>query len=107
MLDDSWRMDYRSLDSDGKEGVSVQFHEDQKIPEKYGNILFYQKMKEAKRRDEVGPQGAHTPSARAHLTPRLGQVWPTCPASDSALHIYLPYGTLILGERPQIDFRRL
>src|SRR3954470_3038791 len=30
MLDDSWRMDCRSLDSDGKEGVSVQFHEDQK-----------------------------------------------------------------------------
>src|SRR3954467_3714205 len=30
MLDDSWRMDCRSLDSDGKEGVSVQFREDQK-----------------------------------------------------------------------------
>ena len=32
-----------------------------KIPEKYGNILFFQKMKEARRRSEEGPQGAHTP----------------------------------------------
>src|SRR3954470_4782807 len=30
MLDDSCRMDCRSLDSDGKDGVSVQFREDQK-----------------------------------------------------------------------------
>src|SRR4051812_14626611 len=30
MLDDSWRMDCRSLDSARKEGVSVQFREDQK-----------------------------------------------------------------------------
>ena len=30
MLDDSWRMDCRSLDSDGKEGISVQFREDRK-----------------------------------------------------------------------------
>src|SRR3954464_9348388 len=29
MLDDFLRMDCRSLDSDGKEGVSVQFREDQ------------------------------------------------------------------------------
>src|SRR4051812_24057399 len=30
MLDDSWRMDCQSLDSHGKEGVSVQFCKDQK-----------------------------------------------------------------------------
>src|SRR3954465_2024226 len=35
MLDDSWRMDCRSLDSDGKYGVSVQFREDQKNMETY------------------------------------------------------------------------
>ena len=30
MLDDYWRMDCGSVDSDGKEGVSVQFRKDQK-----------------------------------------------------------------------------
>ena len=40
MLDDSWRMDCRSLDSDGKGGVLMQFREDRKIPEKYGKIIF-------------------------------------------------------------------
>src|SRR4051812_915032 len=40
MFDDSWRMDCRSLDSDGKEGVSVQFREDQKNTKKYGSIYF-------------------------------------------------------------------
>src|SRR3954464_5919245 len=41
MLDDSWRMDCRSLDSDGKEGVSMQFHEDQKNTRKiWENIIF-------------------------------------------------------------------
>src|SRR3954466_9289186 len=34
MLDDSWRMDCRSLDSDGKEGVSVQFREHHKNTKK-------------------------------------------------------------------------
>ena len=61
MLDDSRRMVCQSLDSNGKEGVSVQFREDRKIPEKYGNIFFYQNTKEARRRDGDGPQGAHTP----------------------------------------------
>src|SRR3954463_2669100 len=59
MLDDSWRMDCRSLDSYGKEGVLMQFREDQKntrkIPEKYGKILFFQKIEEARRRSEEGP----------------------------------------------------
>ena len=61
MLDDSWRMDCWSLDSNGKEGVSVKFREDRKTPEKYGNLLFYLRTKEAKRRGEEGLQGAHTP----------------------------------------------
>src|SRR4051812_19122232 len=48
-----------------------------KIPEKYGNILFYRKTKEDRRRSEGGLRGP-TP-------PRRGPtwVWPTCSASDS------------------------
>ena len=41
MLDDSWRMDCRSLDSDGKEGILMQFREDQKNTRKiWENIIF-------------------------------------------------------------------
>src|SRR3954463_16204945 len=58
MLDDSWRMDSRSLDSDGKEGILMQFRKDLKNTRK---IIFFQKTEEARRRDEEGPQGAHTP----------------------------------------------
>src|SRR3954469_3806568 len=42
MLDDSWRMDCRSLDSYGKEGVSVQFREDQKNNRKIWEIIIFQ-----------------------------------------------------------------
>ena len=38
-----------------KKAFRCNFTKIKKIPEKYGNILFYQKMKEARRRDEVGP----------------------------------------------------
>ena len=44
-----------------KKAFRCNFAKIRKIPEKYGNILFYQKTKEARRRDEEGPQGAHTP----------------------------------------------
>ena len=43
-----------------KKAFRCNFTKIGKILEKYGNILFYQKTKEARRRDEVGPQGAHT-----------------------------------------------
>src|SRR3954468_2137062 len=61
ILDDSWRMDCRSLDFDGKRGVLMQFREDQKKLEKYGKIIFSRKTKEARRGGVEGPQGAHTP----------------------------------------------
>ena len=44
-----------------KKAFRCNFAKIRKIPEKYGNILFYQKTKEARRRDGDGPQGAHTP----------------------------------------------
>src|SRR4051812_45823592 len=59
MLDDSWRMDYRSLDSDGKEGVLMQFREDQKNTRKiWENIIFPEdcgSQKEIRRGATGGP----------------------------------------------------
>ena len=43
-----------------KKAFQCNFAKIRKIPEKYGNILFYQKNEKARRRDEEGPQGAHT-----------------------------------------------
>ena len=57
MLDDSWRMDCRCLDSDGKEGVLMQFREDQKNIRK---LYFSRKTEEARRGGVAGPQEAHT-----------------------------------------------
>src|SRR5215216_2144078 len=84
MLDDSWRMDCRSLDSDGKDGVSVQFCEDQKDTRKIWKHIISSEDEGSQKEERRGAQGAHTPWARAHLTPRLGWVSPTCSASDSA-----------------------
>jgi hypothetical protein len=47
-----------------KKAFRCNFTKIRKIPKKYGNILFYQKTKEAGRRSEEGPQGAHTPPRR-------------------------------------------
>ena len=44
-----------------KKAFRCNFAKIRKIPEKYGNILFSQKTKEARTRSEEGPQGAHTP----------------------------------------------
>ena len=43
-----------------KTAFRCNFTKIRKIIEKYGNILFYQKTKEARRRSEGGAQGAHT-----------------------------------------------
>ena len=69
MLDDSWRMNCRSLDSDGKGGVLMQFREDQKNTRKYGKIIFSRKTEEARRGGEEGPQGP-TPPRRGPTLPR-------------------------------------
>src|SRR3954469_9411042 len=43
ILDDSWRMDCRSLDFDGKDGVLMQFREDRKNTRKiWENIIFFE-----------------------------------------------------------------
>src|SRR3954463_2932835 len=52
MSDDSWRMDCRSLDSMEKRAFRCNFAKIGKIPEKYGKILFFQKIEKARRRDE-------------------------------------------------------
>src|SRR4051812_2195093 len=99
MLDDSWRMDYRSLDSDGKEGVSMQFREDKKNTRKIWKHIILPEdegsQKEGRSWASGGPHplGAGPPdpvprAGVAHLTPP-----PTPP-----LCLYLPYGTLIPGE---------
>src|SRR4051812_39803645 len=61
MLDDSWRMDCQSMDSDGKRGVLMQFRENQKNTRKIWEIIFSQKNKEARMGGEEGPQEAHIP----------------------------------------------
>ena len=75
MLDDSWRMDCWSLYSDGKEGVSVQFRDDQKNTRKiWKNIILPEdegSQKEERRGALGGPQpplGAGPPDP----TPRVG-----------------------------------
>src|SRR4051812_28414390 len=68
-----------------KKAFRCNFAKIKKIPEIYGKILFFQKIEETRRRSEEGPQGAHTPPRRGSLLGScLGQVWPTCPAPDSA-----------------------
>ena len=44
-----------------KKAFWCNFVKIRKIPGKYGNILFYQKTKEARRRDGDGPQGGTHP----------------------------------------------
>src|SRR3954471_14960338 len=55
MLDDSWRMDCRSLDSDGKYDISVQFCEDQKNTRKIWKHII---LPEDERKPEGGAKGA-------------------------------------------------
>ena len=59
MILGGWTAGIRTLME--KKAFRCNFVKIRKIPEKYGNILFYQKTKEARRRSEGGPQGAHTP----------------------------------------------
>jgi hypothetical protein len=59
--------------------------EDQEIPEKYQEILFYQKTEEAKRRRREEPQGRFTHrGARPDPWPRRPVVWPPWPTSAIA-----------------------
>src|SRR4051812_33695754 len=58
MLDDSWRMDCRSLDSNGKEGVSGQFRKAQKNTRKIWKQFFTRrrrKPEEGAKRGRMGP----------------------------------------------------
>src|SRR4051812_7211737 len=70
-LDDSWRMDCRSLDSDVKEGVSVQFHEDQKNTRKIWKHIILPEdegsQKEGQRRASGGPPDPAPRASVAHL----------------------------------------
>src|SRR3954462_13894081 len=61
MLDDSWRMDCRSLDSDGKEGVSVQFREDQKNTKKIWKRIILPEYEGCQKEGRSGALGGHTP----------------------------------------------
>src|SRR3954466_1749016 len=62
MLDDSWRMDCRSLDSDGKDGVSVQFREDQKNTRKIWKHIILPEYEGSQKEERRGASGGpHTP----------------------------------------------
>jgi hypothetical protein len=60
MFDDHWRSCCRSKDSAEKGPSRHHISEDQKIPEKYQEILFYQKTEEARRRRREEQQGGLT-----------------------------------------------
>src|SRR3954463_11379153 len=74
-----------------------------KISEKLQKIIFSQKTKDAKMGGRVGPQGGHTPKARA----TLGRTYRGCghpgPPLAPPSRLYLLLKTLIHGERPQKD----
>jgi hypothetical protein len=55
MFDDYRRICCRSQDSAGKRTVKTPYFKDQKILEKYQEIIFYQKTEEARRRRREGP----------------------------------------------------
>src|SRR3954469_1134476 len=61
MLDDSWRMDCRSLDSDGKEGVSVQFSEDQKNTRKIWKHIILPEYEGSQKEGRSGASGGPHP----------------------------------------------
>ena len=63
-----------------------------KIPEKYGNILFHRKTKEARRRSEGGLQGAQTPlgAGPPEAAPGVGLATPAS-ISSSVMSRNLPY----------------
>src|SRR3954463_10489857 len=72
-----------------------------KISEKLQKIIFSQKTKDAKMGGRVGPQGGHTPKARA----TLGRTYRGCghpgPPLAPPSRLYLLLETLIHGEQPQ------
>jgi hypothetical protein len=68
MVDDHWRICCRSQDSAGKGPPRHHISEDQEIPEKYQEIIFYQNTEKAKRRRLEEPQGRLTHRGRG-LTP--------------------------------------
>src|SRR4051812_31827516 len=62
MLDDSWRMDCRSLDSDEKRGVLMQFREDQKNTRKiWKTYIFLEDRGSQKGRRRRATGGPHPP----------------------------------------------
>src|SRR3954467_8905949 len=61
MLDDSWRMDCRSLDSDGKDDVSVQFHKDQKNTRKIWKHIILPEDEGSQKEERRGASGGATP----------------------------------------------
>src|SRR3954471_12754835 len=61
MLDDSWRTDCRSLDSNGKEGVSVQFREDQKNTRKIWKHIILPEDEGSQKEERRGVAGGPHP----------------------------------------------
>src|SRR3954470_16433730 len=92
MLDDSWRMAARVWILMEKKAFRCNLAKIKKIPEKYGNILFYQKTKKSRRRDEEGPQGAHTPEGTGppDPAPRAGvaHLLEICPRGNNKCSYY-------------------
>src|SRR4051812_3566575 len=85
MLDDSWRMNCQSQDSDGKRGVLMQFREDNKNTRKTTeNPIFPEEEKCQKGRRRWATEGPHPPGA-GHPRSCLQGVWPTWPTSGTAL----------------------
>ena len=61
LLDDSLRMDCQSLDSDGKDGVSVQFREDQKNTRKIWKHIILPEDEGSQKEGESWASGAPHP----------------------------------------------
>src|SRR4051812_14959102 len=74
MLDDSWRMDWRSLDSDGKRGVLMQFLEDRKNTIKILEIYIFPEDGGSQKGRRRRARGGHTPTGCGSpwATPRAG-----------------------------------
>ena len=104
MLDDFWRMNCQSQDSDGKSGVQMQYSRRSENSRKYMEIPIFPEdegCQKGERRWATG--GPHHPLAQA----TLGRATRWCghpgPPLDQLFGVYIPHETLRLGVRPQKD----
>src|SRR3954464_14961021 len=82
----SWRMDCRSLDESWRMDCR-RFGAISRRSEKYQKIWKHIILPEdegSQKEGRSGASGGPHPLGTGPPDPRLGQVWPTCPASDSA-----------------------